>query len=326
VHYRNGAVDQRRRATELLDDWIPDTGSASSGATLRGNLQLVDGDVDAAIASYQQAVDTAVNAHQAAAAHFNRYRALAIAGRSDESREAFLNAATLDPDRVELHSAYRGRSQNMVLMTSPIVPAGAYADALDQADESLVDRATSELLQPWYGPLAPTMTASLVSVLLIALFVGAAAGPLKLTSRHCARCATPTSRRNFAEAWAASLCIFCYQLAHTPRALTLAQRGQREDRVEVRLEWWKYLQWALAPTAPGSGALLAGETLRGFVLLGLAGVGALLLASDGTRLSVPGSLGSDRIFDGRMPLGVALVTVTICVSIIDTWFRLRRRR
>jgi len=326
VYYRHGAADQRRRAAEVLEDWVADPSTASSGETLRGNLLLVDGDVAGALAAYDRAAAAAVTDEQAAAAHFNRYRALAIDGQSEASREAFLTSALLDPKRVELHSSYRGRSQNVVLMTSPIASAGVYVRALERADTSLIERASDELLRPWYGPIPPDDTNRLLGAGLIALVLGAAFGPLKLTSRHCVKCATPTSRRIYEKAWDASLCVFCYQLAHKPRALSHAQRGAREDRVDVRVESWRYLQWILAPFAPGAGAVLAGDALRGFALLSTWLLGVLLLVSDGTRLAVPGSLGADRLFDGRLPIGLGLVGVAVAVSLVDTWLRARRLR
>ena len=77
---------------------------------------------------------------------------------------------------------------------------------------------------------------------------------------------------------------------------------------------------------PGSGALLAGQSLRGFVLLAAWVLGVLLLVTDGTRLSTPGSLGADRLFDGRLPFGLLLVVGPIVISSIDAWLRTRRLR
>lgn len=316
VDYRRGTIEGRQRAAARLAERSFPGPLESSAETLRGNLAVVGGDLEGAARAYERAGASAVTDLQAAVAYYNLFRVRTLQNRTDAATQAIGRAYAAGESRIDPWVAYDGRSQNLVLMLSPIPSSvGLHVEPAPE-NRWLIDGAVDELLSPWLGavpvPLSLPLAAAAGAWVILSWLVARS----RVVSVRCTRCATPSSRFVYEPAWEARLCVMCYQARTVPGELTREQLVARERRVD---DWQALTRRAGVVAAfvmPGAAQIVAGRTASGLVLLLTFALGVGLFIVDPTPMAVPYSLGTERLFDGRVQLAVALVALSFAGSLL----------
>ena len=108
----------------------------------------------------------------------------------------------------------------------------------------------------------------------------------------------------------------CYQLDTIPAQLTYEQRNLRESRQQRWRSFARPRVVFLNVLLPGLGFVASGRALVGALLMMLASAGLGLLVLNPNIMAVPYSLGAERLFDGRLQVGVFLIGIAYLVSIV----------
>lgn len=326
VDYRRGTVEGRARASERLASRSFTGALESSAETLRGNIAVLAGDPDTAQRAYERAAASAASQEQAAAAWYNLFRLHTLHSRTDAAAQAIRNAYDAGGSSIDPWVNYEGRSQNLVLMSSPIPPSVGLHVAPAPENRWLIDGAVDELMAPWLGAVpvetSLTVAAGAAAWLVLSWLVARS----RVVAIRCTRCTTPISRFVYEPAWEARLCVLCYQARTVPGELTREQLVAREQRVDD----WRALSRRASVIAafimPGAAQIVAGRVASGFLLLTTFALGVGLFIVDPTPMAVPYSLGTDRLFDGRLQLAATLIAVSFLGSLVLVALDARRRR
>ncbi len=326
VDYRRGTVEGRQRAAARLAERSFTGPLESSAETLRGNLAVVGGDLDGAARAYERAGASAATDMQAAVAWYNLFRVRTLQNRTEAATEAIGRAYAAGESRIDPWVAYDGRSQNLVLMISPIPSSvGLHVEPAPE-NRWLIDGAVDELLSPWLGAVPVPMSLPLAAGAGAWVILSWLIARSRVVSVRCTRCATPSSRFVYEPAWEARLCVMCYQARTVPGELTREQLVAREQRVD---DWQALTRRAgviAAFVMPGAAQVVSGRTASGLALLLTFALGVGLFIVDPTPMAVPYSLGTDRLFDGRLQLAAALVALSFAGSLLLVALDSRRRR
>ena len=255
-------------------------GASSAGlAAVRnnlGNVYLLQGDGQKAIAQYQQAIDLK---ETLAAPHFNISRALAMGGVDTLEKVQAEQARALQLDRALVESFTGGqlqanRKSNKFLMDVPldISQLDPLLDLQERAAEVVGDEVRAQLAGNLPAPMALVMPI-LAAILLIALRVSKAR---IRPSGCCDRCGREVCRRCDADARpSAALCAQCVNVFIRRNGVDAQERMRKESLVEAYHRRRHLMVRALAVLS-GAGHLMMGQAIRGmFYLL----VTASLLAS-----------------------------------------------
>lgn len=257
------------RAARRVLSYLPDSGTVALHAVATnslGILHLADGEVDAAIAAF----DDARSMSETAAVLYNLSQAYARGMRLIERTAPFSAARNLDPELVSRYNAFEGKNVHQFLIQEEI-PLSAYLERTMRPSPEAAELAYEVRL--WtLGPGAPSwawLAFPVVGFLGVAL--------RRSTIRRCSRCERPVCRScapgdSFGGTCARCAKLFARGASSDPRMrkiqLERDRRGQRRRALS---------RAALSLLVPGAVRMLEGRAASGACALVLAGMGAALL-------------------------------------------------
>jgi tetratricopeptide (TPR) repeat protein len=301
-------------------------GASTSGlAAVRnnlGNVYLLQGDGQKAIAQYQQAIDLK---ESLAAPHFNVSRALAMGGVDTLEKVQAEQARALQLDRALIESFTGGqlqanRKSNKFLMDVPLEVSqlDPLLEAQEKAAGVVGDEVRAQLAGNLPAPMATVMPI-LAAILLLALnFMKARIRP----SGCCDRCGREVCRRCDADARPSeALCAQCVNVFIRRNGVDAQERVRKESLVEAYHRRRHVMVRALAVLS-GAGHLMMGQAVRGmFYLLVTASLLSSIILWRGVTHD-PLAVGSGVSF-ARLGLTAALFIGTYAICLRDLLARQR---
>ena len=321
VSYRRGTRSGRAEALAHLDALNASPAAAvpavrSSATSLRANVAFAQADWASADMLYRAAFDTAESPAQRAAALFGLYRAQLASGQRELAADTLNLAMRADDRVVARHLDPESTTQNAVLPTSPLPASAVMARGLGDSDTDLVDDASGELLEGWFGAVPASFTPPIAGALALCLLLGGLLKRRHRVAARCTRCGSPTHRAILADAYDRGVCALCYPLITGAGMLTFAQRRAREYRIDRWATRTQLGGWVADLLVPGAGHFCQGRTLLALPCLALAVAAVVLVTLDTTPLSVPYALGSDRLFTGQVPLAVGAAVLAYALALV----------
>ena len=263
---RAGDVRTARRTLSYL----PDSGTVALHAVATnslGILHLADGEVDSAIAAFEDARSMS----ETAAVLYNLSQAYARGMRLIERTAPFSAARNLDPELVSRYTSFEGKNVHRFLIQEEI-PLSAYLERTMRPSAEAAELAYEVRL--WtLGPGASSwawLAFPVVGFLGVVLRRG--------TIRRCNRCERPICRSCASGDSLGGTCARCAKLfargaGSDPRMRKI--QLERDRRGQRRRAAWRA---ALSLLVPGAVRMLEGRAASGACALVLAGMGAALLA------------------------------------------------
>lgn len=256
------------RARELLLA-PPDSESAtldSVRANLLGILQLAEGRIQEAIASFEDARQ----ARATAPVLFNLSQAYARGMRLLDRSEPFGAARELDPDLISRYTSYSGTNVHRFLIQQPIPLQDYLARALRPSPgaAALADEVRSTTL----GPGAKAFPWWLLAAMGLVAFA-----LRRTTIARCSRCERPLCERCAPSGELRSTCTRCARLFSTGASSDPRVRREQLERDRRRQRALGLGRAAMALALPGSARIVDGRMIAGSLLLILVGTGAALL-------------------------------------------------
>ena len=287
-----------------------------------GNVYLLQGDGQKAIAQYQQAVDLK---ESLAAPHFNASRALAMGGVETLEKVQAEQARALQLDRTLVESFAGGQLQanrraNKFLMDVPLDASqlDPLLDAQEKAADVVGDEVRAQLAGNLPAPMATVMPIVAAVLLLVLRLMKARIRP----SGCCDRCGREVCRRCDADARPSeALCAQCVNVFIRRNGVDAQERMRKESLVEAYHRRRHIMVRALAVLS-GAGHLMMGEAIRGmFYLLVTASLLSSIVLWRGLTHD-PLAVGSG-VSSARVALTVALFVGIYVVCLRDLLARQR---
>jgi tetratricopeptide (TPR) repeat protein len=249
---------------------VPGGASSAGLAAVRnnlGNVYLLQGDGQKAIAQYQQAIDLK---ETLAAPHFNISRALAMGGVDTLEKVQAEQARALQLDRALVESFTGGqlqanRKSNKFLMDVPLDVS--QLDPLLDAQEKAADVVGDEVRAQLAGNLpAPMATAMPVLAAILVLVLHRMKGRVR-PSGSCDRCGREVCHRCDDDARPTeALCAQCVNVFIRRNGVDAQERMRKESLVEAYHRRRHLMVRALALLS-GAGHLMLGHPIRGMFYL-----------------------------------------------------------
>lgn len=234
-----------------------------------GNVLMIQGRTDEAIALYRKAV---IAAPENAAPHFNLSQAYIKSFDFRHAAEEMSTASRLDFELVRTHKG-RPTADGFLPLADQWLPPQVFWDALLAAAPATGARAAlPPALQK--HPLAAGPSYAFLIVILAG--IGMSLGILrnrKMTLRHCANCARVLCRRCSAHRRAVPLCHGCARAESAAKSGEFSKVLLRQQRRRV-LRVPGLLLTAIATLVPGLGLVVSRSVVSAFTIL--LGIGALI--------------------------------------------------
>jgi tetratricopeptide (TPR) repeat protein len=246
-------------------------GASSAGlAAVRnnlGNVYLLQGDGQKAVAQYQQAIDLK---ETLAAPHFNISRALAMGGVDTLEKVQAEQARALQLDRALVESFTGGqlqanRKSNKFLLDVPLDVS--QLDGLLELQERAADLVGDEVRAQLAGNL-PAPMATVMPILAAILVIALRSMKARIRpSGCCDRCGREVCRRCDADARPTeALCAQCVNVFIRRNGVDAQERMRKESLVEA-YHRRRHLMVRTLAVLSGAGHLMMGQAVRGMFYL-----------------------------------------------------------
>lgn len=294
----------------------PNAGTAdmhAQAANLRGIVHVARGDVDAAIAAFEDSRSLRLTA----AVLYNTSQAYARGMRLLERSGPFSAARDLDPELVGEYTAFEGKNVHQFLIRGEL-PLRSYLQTAFMPSPEAAELAYGLRLDA-LGPRAPDWAWMALPVL----------GILGLSMRRsgihrCTRCERPVCERCAPDGGTNSTCVRCAKLF---------ARGSRSDprvrKLQLDLDRKRQSRAArtragLSLVLPGAARVLDGGVAAGAFALAMVGTGAALFVAP-ALFPVPFELGALGDAIPRV-VGWTLLGAAYAWGLVDSAKQLRGRR
>jgi tetratricopeptide (TPR) repeat protein len=235
--------------------------------SLRGALELGDGNVGKAVEEYERAREQ----HESAAVLFNLSQAYGRALRLDEQAPTYRAARLLDPHAVERYASAAVDAKHLIVPVN--VPARVYLARATSASPAAT-RLARELRSRLLGrglPDATWMALPLLGLVGVGLRRG--------TITRCKRCERTLCSACSPENRDTSVCVRCVRLFEDRQNIDARVRKEQLEIDRRRQRRLDLRTGGLALLLPGFEPLLRGRCSAGALQLGCAAFGAVLLLS-----------------------------------------------